>query len=249
MDIVHNILKGIVDIIYPIKILCLFCGKELGDINHKQLCRGCLSMLPFLSENVCIKCGRPIVNNDTDGVCFECKNTCRYFDGGASVFEFSGLIQGALYRLKFDGEMEIAQAVGKFMGDKYKKMEWEVDAVIPVPLHHDRLHERGFNQSYLLSREIGRECSIDVADKALIRQRYTESQVPLSRFQRMSNVKGAFSVLDSSLIGGKKILLVDDIMTTGSTLNECSSVLRKYGASSVYCLTAACPNHSHSATI
>jgi len=243
LDKVLSIFKEILDIIYPSKILCLFCRKEPGDDNDYELCRSCMSLLPFLSEKICMKCGRPILVMGPDGVCSECKSTYRYFDCVASVFEFSGIIQGALYRLKFDGEMEIAQAIGKFMADKLQKTGWEIDVIIPVPLHPDRLSERGFNQSYLLSQEIGRRCNIDVYGEVLIRQRYTESQVPLSRLQRMRNVKDAFSIKESRVIKDRNVLLVDDIMTTGATLNECSSILKKHGARKVYCLAAACPVH------
>jgi predicted amidophosphoribosyltransferase len=113
---------------------------------------------------------------------------------------------------------------------------------MPVPLHPGRMKERGFNQSYLLAYIIGYECGIDVREGLLKRIRYTDSQVSLSRLERIFNVKDAFDA-SAYEIQGKSVLIVDDIMTTGFTLNECSKAIRGYSPKNVYCLAAACPFH------
>lgn len=238
-----NILNGILDIIYPRKLSCLFCGNPITEINDFLLCRYCMSILTFIQENVCIKCGRPFSGEYANGLCSECKNEKVYFDRCSSVFEFSGMVQSALHRLKYEGEREIARGIGAFMSRKLKALKWHVDIILPVPMHEKRMKERGYNQSLLLASEVARECNIDLYEGVLIRNRDTESQTHLSRMERVHNVKGAFDVIGKKAIQGKAVLIIDDIMTTGSTLNECSKVLKQEGAREIYCLAAACPIH------
>lgn len=200
-------------------------------------------MLQYLPDSVCKMCGRPLQEGYDDSQCSQCKNTAIYFDKSVCVFEFSGIVQAALHKLKFEGEREIAETMGKFMADKLMKQKWKIDIILSVPLYNKRLEERGYNQSYLLACEIARECSMDAADGVLERCRHTKSQVGLSRSERAHNVRDAFSVREKKRINGKSVLIVDDIMTTGATLNECSKAVRDGGAREVYCIAAACPFH------
>lgn len=233
------LVKDVLDIIYPAADKCLLCKAELKKNRGLQICGYCRSMLIPLREDVCEVCGRPVRGSSM--MCAECSSGNVYFDGAASVFEFRGLIQEAIYRLKYDGEVDIAPLLGNFMAEKLIEKNWDVDLIIPVPLHPDRLSERGFNQSYLLSEEIGRECGIGVSDRILKRVVYTKSQVSLSRPERMLNVKNAFHVEHGDDAKGRSILIVDDIMTTGATLNECSRAISIFNPKNIYCLTAACP--------
>lgn len=235
-----NFINGFLKIVYPEEHRCAFCSKQLKD-RSGILCAGCASLLAFINDNICSNCGRPLPPGSIPFVCSECSNRDMHFDGGCMVFEFDGLVQDILHRLKYGGEAELAQTIGWFMSSKLKKMNWTIDVIMPVPLHPDRLKERGFNQSHLLADAIGWECGIDVNPGVLIRDRNTESQVGLTRMERMHNVRGAFTVNGSGEVRGKRILLVDDIMTTGSTLDECSRALKEHGANKVYFITAACP--------
>jgi ComF family protein len=243
IGIILNFLRGMVDMAYPPKTRCLSCGNPLKNYNEYYICNYCKTSLPFISGFICKKCGRPLEEEtNSDGLCGECAMRVTYFDEAAAVFEFSGAIQDMLHRLKYEGETDIASSIGKFMAWKLKKENWHIDVIAPVPLHTDRMKERGFNQSYLLASTIGWECGIDVSEGLLKRKRYTESQVSLSRLERIFNVKDAFDASESE-IEGKSVLVVDDIMTTGSTLNECSKAIRGYSPKNVYCLAAACPFH------
>lgn len=236
------LLKDILDIIYPNAGTCLLCGRELKKYSRMQICGYCRSMLYPLGDDVCRVCGRPVKSGSER--CAECTNGNTYFNGASSVFQFTGLVQDAIYRLKYDGDISLAPLLGGFMAEKLKMKGWDIDLVIPVPLHPDRLSERGFNQSYLLSQEIGRECGIDVSDKVLERVLYTKSQVSLSRLERMANVKNAFRANDGDIVRNRSVLIVDDIMTTGATLNECCRAIRMFEPKNIYCLTAACPVYS-----
>lgn len=233
------LIKDILNIIYPEAPGCLLCGRELKNYREMQICGYCKSMLFPIGEDVCQVCGRPV--KDDMEKCLECRKGKVYFNEASSVFEFSGLIQDAIYRLKYDGDVNLAPLLGKFMAEKLIKKGWNIDLIIPVPLHPDRLSQRGFNQSFLLSTIIGREAGINVSDKILERVVYTESQVSLSRLERMLNVKNAFRASGEDKIKDRSILIVDDIMTTGATLNECSRAIRIYNPKNIYCLTLACP--------
>jgi len=200
-------------------------------------------MVVHILGSLCRLCGDPLQEGEDGGLCSSCRDGDVYFDGAASVLQFDGIVQAALHRLKYENDLDAAVPLGRYMAYKLKKLNWHVDIILPVPLHVERLKERGYNQSCLLAREVGRECSIDVMDNLLFRKRYTESQVHLSRNERIANVRGAFDIAGTKEVAESSILVIDDIMTTGATLNECSRLLKKYGARKVYCLTAARPIH------
>ncbi|KPU44729.1 amidophosphoribosyltransferase [Oxobacter pfennigii] len=239
MEVLKNVINGVLDLVYPKKINCLYCGTPLKNFNDHELCGYCISLLPVLGEGVCNTCGRPLEREER-AVCEDCKDA--QFDKCLSVFEFSGIAKDMLHRFKYDGEDYMSHPIGLFMAEKLKSKSWDVDIIIPVPLHSDKLKERGYNQSYLLAEVVGRECDIDVLNGGLIRNRYTKSQFNLSKTERRNNIKGAFEIGSAKKIKGSNILLIDDIMTTGATLNECSSVLKSFGARKIYCLTAATPS-------
>lgn len=237
-----KIFSTLIDMSYPLKPKCLFCGSQ-ENINYFGLCKYCVSLLPYISKPVCTRCGKPYSHGVSHDACSLCLNTEMYFEKGYTVFEFSGIVQNTLYRLKYGGETELADVFGKLMADYAAELKEHINLIIPVPLHIEKLKKRGFNQSWLICKALGREWGIDSSDKALVRSRYTESQINLSKKQRLSNVRGAFALNSRFKIQGKSVLIVDDIMTTGSTLNECSRMLKSGGASHVYALTAACPVH------
>jgi competence protein ComFC len=234
-------LEQLLNFVYPQEICCTFCSTPMKEAAGVGICAKCASLLTFISDNICSICGRPYPQEYVDDICNECKGRNMHFDGGCTVFEFTGLVQEILHRLKYDGESLLATPMGMLMAYRLKKMRWDIDFIVPVPLHHERLKIRGFNQSFLMAEVVGRECGIDVLDGILIRERYTESQVNLSRLERIHNVRGAFGVKNDTKLKKKSILIVDDIMTTGATLDECSRILKENGASKVYCITAACP--------
>ncbi len=240
---ISEFINGITDLIFPPKSVCIFCKKPLLILEEHEVCKDCISKLMYLHAPLCDICGRPLA--DLNNVCLECKEEKVYFEKAVSVFYFAGLIQSIIHRLKYDGDIKVAHPIGIFMSYEIKRMGWhrDLDIIIPVPLHAERLHQRGFNQSFLLSEIMGRECRLDVRDNILKRIRYTESQIHFSKFERIMNVKDAFYIENNKPIINKKILIVDDIMTTGATLNECSRILKQAGAKEVYCITAACPYH------
>jgi ComF family protein len=154
------------------------------------------------------------------------------------VVVYQGVVAEALQRFKYHGDINLAGILGSF----WKRISLEgntFEAIIPVPLHSTRLRERGFNQSLLLSRSLGKIYKIRVLSNALRRIRNTVPQVDLGLSERARNVRGAFVVSRPGEIKDKHLLLVDDVFTTGATVRECAKVLKKSGAKSVFVLTLA----------
>jgi ComF family protein len=143
--------------------------------------------------------------------------------------------------LKYNGKFSIGFFLGKILADalKDKFNEWEFDYIVPVPLHHLKRAERGYNQSDFIARGIKSIIKIPINAKILIRTRFTESQTNLNMQERNENMKNAFSVKRKKLLKGKTILLIDDVITTGATISECGRILLENGAVKVYAASVA----------
>ena len=230
--------EAILDILYPQDILCILCQKRHGDIDDKGLCPDCRESLPYVTQPVCQKCGRTIT--EETGFCLECVYNQYHFRQAVSVFDYTPEIQHLIHRFKYRGVSYLSHVLGYWMAETYKqRCRWEIDLIVPVPLHPRRERERGFNQSALLAGEIGKNIGVKVVRGALIRRKYTPAQVGLNKLQRRQNLWDAFEVKESDKVKDRNILLVDDVFTTGSTVDECSRVLMEAGAKQVYVLTLA----------
>lgn len=142
-----------------------------------------------------------------------------------AYFADEGLLQHLLHGLKYKGKQDLAKFLGKELGKCIKPEEWDVDAVIPVPLHKKKELKRGYNQSKLIANGISGVLNVPVLNDVLIRTRFTESQTDKTREQRMENVNRAFAVTNVSLASNKHLLLIDDVLTTGATIEACALAL------------------------
>lgn len=177
--------------------------------------------------------------------CPGCKDDLGWV-GVAAVHE--GPLQQAIHALKYDDRVELGPSLGRYLRAVTAAAPWpailrSLDGIVPVPLHKDRLLERGYNQSKLLAEGLAVGCAALVFDNAIERYKATRSQVGLSPSERADNVKGKFSA-DSVLVSGKSLLLVDDVFTTGATMRACASALREAGADAVFGLALARPDTS-----
>lgn len=218
---------------------CQKCGTIIGS---EGLCAQCFSQITFITEPYCQKCGRPLAEaKQGQMLCPQClreqKSPFRY-SRSALIYdeESKPLILG----LKFYDKTENAGYLSKLLYQSGKDI-WAsgVDVLIPVPLHYTRLIKRRYNQASLLAQKLSHLIGIEVDNRSLVRYRKTKPQVEFSGKARLKNVKGAFRVIHPEKIVGKKIVLIDDVMTTGSTLKECALVLLQAGAKSVDTLTVA----------
>lgn len=224
-----NRLKEIIlDLLFPLH--CVGCNRE----GH-FICFACLQSIRKLKEPVCERCGIPIVEGKT---CYYCRNELFEVDGIRAPFLFEGVIREAIYSFKYGYLKSIASCIAGLLWKYIQSINLSGDVIVPVPIHKSRMRQRGYNQSLLLSRELGKLCGLPVDDKSLLRVRDTKSQTALSLQDRRINVHDAF-ICSSESINGKKVLLIDDVCTTGATLEACAGVLKKSGALSVWGLTLA----------
>jgi ComF family protein len=209
------------------------------------VCDGCLaSPAPLDADYFCAVCNTPFLNAwplDERGVCAACRSGLRGFDHAASFGIYEGSLRSLIHLFKYSGMKPLARPLAAFL-ERVIPVDEHFDAVVPVPLYWRKQWSRGFNQAELLARCVAKQRDIPVW-KALRRKRATATQAGLANAGRRRNVAGAFVVppnrkLDSKL-AGKKILLIDDVMTTGATASACAAALKRGGAGSVSLLTLA----------
>jgi ComF family protein len=221
------------NLLFPQK--CLGCGEE-GEL----LCPNCLKHLPRIIPPICPKCGRPHSN---DLLCPACiayaSNNSSSIDGIRSPLRFHGLVREAIHQFKYKNLSSLARPLSNFLADYLIRNPIPFQVLVPVPLHTRRLRERGYNQSFLLALELSRQLNLPLIDDSLVRVKYLSPQAKTSCLEeRLSNVKQAFSVHGSRL-SQEKVLLIDDVSTSGATLEACAAVLKTAGAASVWGLTLA----------
>ena len=222
--------KGIVlDLLFP--KWCVGCGKE-GDF----ICEDCRRSLLRIMPPVCPKCGKP----QSSGIlCSSCVSWRAEIDGIRSPFRFDGVIRQAIYHLKYRNLRALTTPLAELLNDYLITNPIPREVLVPVPLHHKRLRERGYNQSSLLAHKLGKLANLPVVDDCLSRERHSPPQARASTVnERRSNVAQAFTCRDHRL-ENKQVLLIDDVSTSGATLNACASALKASGVSSVWGLVLA----------
>lgn len=230
---VKGIFAGLLDLVYPPK--CLVCD----DMQAKYLCDTCILEINNLEPPVCHRCGIPMSENR----CTECADVNFAFDSARAVGEYDGVLKEAIHKLKYSGHRVMAPALGallvELLHSKHAGYLRQCECIVPIPIHPSRLKMRGFNQSELLAMEVAHSFGIPMVTNAVVRYRPTNPQVNLPLDERHENVRNAFEVVRKEDIAGKRVLLVDDVFTTGSTLDAAAQVIRDAGAKEVHVLTVA----------
>ncbi len=222
--------RPILDLLFPPR--CVYCGK-LGA----HLCEGCLAEAHPIGKDICIRCGNPMTQR---GLCHRCRrHPIDPLRGIRGLFFYKGPISQGLRALKYQGVRDLAPILGRYLSAYIRDHALSIDYLIPVPLHSQRLAERGFNQSELLAQEVTETLGIPTQRAWLQRIRPTQPQAHLTREQRLVNVAGAFAVTADASLHGQTILLIDDVATTGATLRACAHALHQAGASEIWALTVA----------
>jgi len=225
-----NKLKGIaLDLLFP--RWCIGCGRE-GDF----LCPSCLKSLPRIKPPLCPRCGRP---QSRAILCSSCAGWRAKIDGIRSPFRFDGVIRQAIHELKYRNLRAVAGLFARLLNDYLIANPVPGEVVVAVPLHPKRLRERGYNQSLLIARELAKFSKRPLIEDCLIRQRHSPPQArTATASERRRNVANVFSCRDRRL-KGKAVLLVDDVSTSGATLDACAWALKKAGATTVWGLVLA----------
>jgi len=210
---------------------CVGCGQE-GDL----ICSSCLHSLPRIWPPLCPLCGSP----QSSGIqCPGCVVWQARIDGIRSPFSFDGVMRQAIHQLKYRNIRSIAAPLARLLSDYLIDSPMPGEVLVPVPLHRKRIRERGYNQASLLARELGKLRSIPVVDDCLTRVRYVLPQARTATVEeRRSNVAGAFACSNGRL-QNKQVLLIDDVATSGATLDACAEALKASGVTSVWALVLA----------
>lgn len=232
----RKILNVISNVIYPRR--CAFCD---GILNSKEpyICRKCAEKVRFIEGRTCVTCGT-IMKSMYENVCPECQNSRHIFDEGFSPFAYEGDIRESIARYKYRGRAEYASFYAACIW-KYGQMRieaWNAEAIIPVPVHSSRLRERGYNQAFLLGKELSALSGIPLIDSLIVRKKKTIAQKALSGAERRKNLAEAFAFNGKGTIP-ESVIIVDDIFTTGSTVDALSYILRLNGVKYIYVVTIA----------
>ncbi|MBQ8436571.1 MAG: ComF family protein [Alphaproteobacteria bacterium] len=221
---------------------CIKCGKILAG-TEDGLCPECFNEINFISRPYCEKCGRPLDEKPSGSMvyCASCLQELKpHFRYSRSAFRYDDKSKNMILSFKFLDKTENAKVLGDWMYNAGKDI-WNsgAEVLVPVPLHYTRLLKRRYNQSALLCNQLSKRSGLPVEYTAIQRHIKTRPQVEFSGAARIKNVRNAFQIKSPEKIRGKHVVLVDDVMTTGSTLKECALALHKAGAASVDALTIA----------
>ena len=209
---------------------CAGCGRQ-----GFRWCEECQANSLLASEKYCVFCRK---NLRKQGVCMNCTAENRYLDRVCSWGLHAGPLRQALHKLKYKRDIGLGEALAQNMVILMKRISLSVDIVVPIPLGRRRLRERGYNQSALLARPLAFSLGVDYRPAALKREKETRTQVGLNSQQRRENVAGAFDSRQK-VVDDRTVLLVDDVMTTGATLEAAAKALKHSGAAQVWSITLA----------
>lgn len=223
-----------IDLIFPRR--CPICHEIVtpaGDLT----CPSCLKKIHFIRSPVCKKCGKEVSNVEKE-YCYDCFKHKRSYDYGLSLLRYDELTKSSMAAIKYKNKTEYLDFYSEAIWRYYQKqlMAMNIDIIVPVPIHRKRRRERGFNQAEILAVKIGAFMGLPVVRDGLVRTKNTDPQKKLTSQERLRNLSHAFQQ-NNAAVAGKRILLVDDIYTTGSTVEACSRALKEGGAANIFVIT------------
>ncbi len=236
-----RLLRRLLHTVFPMP--CRLCGEALRDDPVPFFCQPCWNRITPRRSPTCPRCARPFasphaLSHSPGHLCGWCRRHPPAYHRALIAYAYQSPLKEAIGLLKYHGKTRLALPLARLItraGDPPAT----IDAIVAVPLHPQRLREREFNQSLLLARHLGRHWHLPVLANILRRTKLTQPQTSLARRERLKNLRRCFAVTTPSVIEGKTLLLVDDVFTTGTTVNECAKTLRKAGARAVYVCTLA----------
>ena len=233
-----RIADALLSLFYP--ATCVVCSANID--GGEYLCADCRQRAPRIVAPFCAKCSEPFPGAITQTFsCANCEHRTLHFDCAVAAYRSRGLVRQVLHQFKYGKQRHLRYPVAQWLGESLHDTRLRgrrFDLIVPVPLHPARERERGFNQAALIAELLATSASIP-SRPVLERIRYTTTQTAYDRAERMENLHGAFRLRKNRDVRGLRVLLIDDVLTTGSTLSECARVLRRAGAVSVHGATAA----------
>jgi ComF family protein len=230
--------SAFLSLLFPEKCLCCRRVYHRESPDRPGLCSECEKDIKWVEPPFCPRCQQPFLAGTDSHLCPACLQDKPFFDLARAAVVYQGKMARAIQRFKYHGEVTLAADLGLFWS-KVDLDDLPFEIIIPVPLYPRRLRKRGFNQALLLGKALVQKTGREISIRNLRRIRNTVPQVELDHGEREKNMRGAFDVREPSAIKGKSLLLVDDVFTTGATVNECAKVLKKSGAREVFVLTLA----------
>jgi ComF family protein len=219
---------------------CVLCGQTT---QQHALCPACIRDLPRLRAEICYQCGLPLDVTAIPGPCGHCQQHTPAYDRVISGFAYAQPISQLVAKLKFRGQIQLARLFGELLVIQIASLGSHAQAVLPVPLHPKRLRHRGFNQALEIARPVSRQLSLPILHDTVYRCRNTQPQAEQPAGWRAQNIQGAFELNKS--VAYKQVAIVDDVMTSGHTVNEIAQLLRQAGVEQieVWCVARAWPHH------
>lgn len=236
MRVYKRIISAILECILPSK--CLSCDELTGEIG---LCGICWNKLQFISHPYCATCGKQLPSGvGSDVNCIKCMMNQPQYIKARAVLKFDEQTKKMVHHFKYYDKTVFAKVFANIIYNAYARDLSSAHVIVPVPMHRFRLLARRYNHSFLLAKELGKISGIMMRYNVLFRTKWTKSQTFLTKQQRLENIKNAFCVKNIEIIKDKHVLLVDDVMTTSATINECCNVLNQYAKSvTVVCVAFA----------
>lgn len=233
---VGKVAHAVLDLVFP--PLCIGCREQVAETGF---CAACWSKVTFLDGPVCACCGLPFgVALEGEMLCAACLATPPAFDSARAILSYDEHSRGAILALKHADRLELVPGFARWLGRSGRALLERSDVLVPVPLHRARLWQRRYNQAAELARRLARDWDRVFDPLALTRSRATPSQGAMSSAKaRRRNVQRAFKVPDGARIAGKRVLLLDDVLTTGATAEACARALKRAGAAEVHVLALA----------
>lgn len=236
-----RLLRHILDFLLPTS--CAYCNYPVEDSGVPFFCSSCWADFSSIDGPACPSCGRPFDSPETlshspHHLCLTCRQALPAFDQALSIGYFEGPLREAIHQFKYRPCRALGKPLAAWMAGKIRPVS-DIDYIMPVPLHTARLRLRGFNQALVIAHELSMAFSLPLSYDNLSRVRSTRPQVELAGEERIKNVAGAFALRRLDELKDRNVLLIDDVFTTGATMNECATVLKNAGVSRVTALTIA----------
>jgi len=233
--------RFLLDLILPAQ--CRTCRRDLRKEASPFFCRDCWDTVSRIDGPCCPCCGMPFasaaaLSHSPGHLCGDCRERLPHFDQAVAAGWYEGVLAEGIHLFKYQGRTLLTRPLGGLLLSSIKRLP-EADVLAPVPLHPSRLREREFNQALLLCDYVGAASGFPVIPDALERIRVTPPQIGLSHEYRRRNVRKAFAPKRPERFEGRRVILIDDVLTTGATVNECARILKRAGAESVFVLTVA----------
>lgn len=233
MSKVLNVVNKITYSLFPRR--CPVC-EDIVEVGSKYICKKCLPKLSFVKNPVCLKCGKELLL-DYNEFCEDCIKNKKSFEFGKALLNYDDISENAMIKIKYKNKRDYIEGFSRLLAIRYKDLicKMQADYIIPIPIHKERLRERGYNQAKLIAEYVSYETGICIKE-ILKRKKNTKAQKSLNPKERLKNLENAF-YCDDFNEDIKNVILIDDIYTTGSTIEACTRALKSKGVKNVYFLT------------